>query len=117
MIVMEETLLSVLVLYVVALSLSSIILLIMSVTGFGASLEDRIYSGLGALAAGAYAYYLAFQHEGERYFVFYAALFLPAYAGYRVYKGFRTREQDRANRRAAKAATQAADEWRSTRRW
>ncbi|MFI0796765.1 hypothetical protein ACH4OY_29375 [Micromonospora rubida] len=109
---------SVLLLYIVALGVSAIVLLLVAITGFGAtSLEYRILSGFGALASAAYAFYLAFQFQGGRYSFFYGALLLPVYASYKLYTGFRRRELDRADRRAAKAGRKAADEWRSTRRW
>ena len=104
--------------YVAALGATAIVLLLVSITGFGAtSLEYRILSGFGALASGAYAFYLAFQFQGGRYSFFYGALMLSVYAGRKLYTGFRRRELDRADRRAAKAGQQAADEWRSTRSW
>ncbi|MFG2043985.1 hypothetical protein [Dactylosporangium sp. NPDC048998] len=109
---------SLLLFYIVALGASAIVLLLVTVTGFGAtSLEYRILSGFGALASAAYAFYLVFQFQGGRYYFFNGALILPVYAGYKLYTGFRRRELDRADRRAAKAAQKAADEWRSTRRW
>ncbi|WP_430779674.1 hypothetical protein [Actinoplanes sp. G11-F43] len=109
---------SLLLFYVVLLGLSALALLLVAVTGFGAAeVEDRIFSGVGALAAGAYAFYLMFQFQGGTYFFFYGALFLPAYTAYRLFKGFRDREQNRADRQTMKAKEQAAGEWRSARRW
>ncbi|MDW5324545.1 hypothetical protein [Plantactinospora sp. KLBMP9567] len=106
------------VVHVVGMSVSAVVLLLVAVTRFGTtSVVDRALCGLGALAAGGYAYYLAFQFEGGPYTFFLGALLVPLYAGYKLYTGFRRRDLDRAQRQAAKAAQQAADEWRSTRRW
>ena len=38
-------------------------------------------------------------------------------AGYRLVQGFRTRQQDRADRWTVRAWKKAADEWRATRRF
>ncbi|SDT22651.1 hypothetical protein [Actinoplanes derwentensis] len=104
--------------YVCALALSALVLLLMAITGFGtSSVEYRILSGAGALAAGAYAFYLVFRFQEGEYLFFYGVLFLPVFVGYRVYQGFRERGQSRATRQSEKDLKKSADDWRSVRRW
>lgn len=102
----------------VSLVLSTIILLIVAITGFGTrSLEYRIFSAVGALAAAGCAYYLLFHFGGGRFYLVQVVVVLPVYAGYRLYKGFRSRKEDRAERQAVKALWKSANEWRETRRF
>ncbi|MEO3744220.1 hypothetical protein [Plantactinospora sp. B5E13] len=109
---------SLLVVHVVGLAASAVALLLVALTRFATdSLVERIFSGIGAVIAGVYAYHLAFRYEGGRFMFFGWALILPLYAGFKLYVGFRRRHQDRAERQAARSAQQAADEWRATRRW
>lgn len=97
---------------------SAVVLAAIAVTGFGAeTAEGRFVSGLGAVAAGAYAYYLGFVFEGGTYLFSIAPMLVPVLAGIALVRGFRNRKNVRAERQAMKAGKKAADEWRATRRW
>ncbi|MFC8619796.1 hypothetical protein ACFT9M_25765 [Micromonospora purpureochromogenes] len=57
------------------------------------------------------------RHRRDPRVVFVPAFFVPFYAGYKLYQGFRHREERRADREAGKRAVAAAEEWRASRRW
>ncbi|MEU5910798.1 hypothetical protein [Micromonospora sp. NPDC047527] len=103
--------------YIVGLALTAAVLLGAAVTSFATtSRVDRVLCGIGGVLAGYYVYYLLRSGSGYVTF-FYAAVLLPFFAGRKLYLGFRDRDRARAERAAAATAIQAAEEWRSARRW
>ncbi|MBM7491627.1 ABC-type Co2+ transport system permease subunit [Micromonospora luteifusca] len=107
----------VVVFYIVSLALTAVVLLGVAITSFATtSRVDRVLAGIGGALAGYYVYYLLSSND-ETVAIFYGALLLPFYAGRKLYLGFRDRDRARAERAAAKEAIQAAEEWRSARRW
>ncbi|MEV4413547.1 hypothetical protein [Catellatospora sp. NPDC049609] len=104
--------------YGCALALSGFALFAMAVTRFGTtSVVDRLLCAAIAVPVLIYAYHLLFRYEGGQVLVFYAAFVLPFYVGFRLVRGFRRREADRAERAAAAASAATIEDWRSTRRW
>ncbi|GAB3180443.1 hypothetical protein FHX75_112061 [Micromonospora palomenae] len=107
----------VIVFYIVVLVASAVALLGVAVTSFATtSVVDRVLAAFFAVCAAGNAWHLI-ATGATRGVVFVPAFFVPFYAGYKLYQGFRHREKRRADRDAAKRALVAAEEWRASRRW
>ena len=107
----------VIVLYFVVLVASAVTLLGVAVTSFATtSVVDRLLAAFFALCAAGYAWHLI-AIGGSRGVIFIPVFLVPFYAGYKLYRGFRQREEHRADREADKRAVAVAEEWRAARRW
>ncbi|MBQ1047972.1 MULTISPECIES: hypothetical protein [unclassified Micromonospora] len=106
--------------YVVGLVMSAVVLFAVAVTSFATtSVVDRVLAGVFSVGTAAYVWLLVRDDGAAGVFsvFFVAALFVPCYAGYKLYKGFRHRERLRMERESGKRAVAAAEDWRAVRRW